>query len=136
MAAPAPLPSSSSSSSKQLTPPFPDEPEGVWQWFEESKDDYNRCRAATCKTKIKVQPRNQTTNMLIATVLDPLHKSLSFLSSTEGGKCIDALKAAYARLSIEQGEEPEVLDDSEARGRKRVRVNHPDIFHRFHSEYS
>jgi hAT family C-terminal dimerisation region len=84
------------------------------------------CKRAAENSSIKFSSEYDKPAM-IATALDPRHKSLSFLSAAEGGKCLDALNSAYISLGIEQGEQPE-MDNSNIRGKKKVKVNHPDIF--------
>ena len=65
---------------------------------------------------------------MISVLLDPRFKELSFLSSAEAGKCIDALKNAYTDLEVEMGEFDSITENISQAPRKKQRINKPEMW--------
>jgi hypothetical protein len=65
---------------------------------------------------------------MISVLLDPRFKELSFLSSAEAGKCIDALKNAYTDLEVEMGEFNSITENISQAPRKKQRINKPEMW--------
>lgn len=80
------------------------------RYLEKSAEDENLqpivrlfCRKALENSKVKFTAGVDNAAM-IATLLDPRFRSLSFLSNTEAGKCKDALKDAFVDLELRMEE--------------------------------